>query len=84
MLSEELRKAGVAVSTGRDYIGIGRYDGREHLDFDCHDDHRIAMALSLFSTQTDISINGVECVSKSFPDYWKTLEVLGAKIIYEE
>ncbi|MBP5216386.1 MAG: 3-phosphoshikimate 1-carboxyvinyltransferase [Bacilli bacterium] len=84
MLSEELRKAGVAVSTGRDYIGIGRYDGIEHLDFDCHHDHRIAMALSLFSTQTDISIKGVECVSKSFPDYWKTLEVLGAKIIYEE
>ncbi len=84
MLAEELKKAGVHVSQGKDYIGIGRYEGAEHLRFDCRSDHRIAMALSLFSTQTDVEIEGAECVAKSFPAYWKTLEALGGKITYEE
>lgn len=83
-MAEELEKAGVEVSLGQNYVGIGRYQGKEHLSFDGHNDHRIAMALSLFSTKTDVSISGAECVSKSFPDYWEVLERLGGEVTYEE
>lgn len=46
-----------------------------------HNDHRIAMSLSLLSTKFDISINDSECVSKSYPNYFSELKKLGAEII---
>ena len=36
-----------------------------------HNDHRIAMAFSLFATKQNISINNPECVEKSYPSYWE-------------
>ena len=41
------------------------------------------MALSIFSTLMDIKILDYQAVNKSYPSYFKDLESLGAKIIYE-
>jgi 3-phosphoshikimate 1-carboxyvinyltransferase len=44
-------------------------------------DHRIAMAFSLMGVACgDIIIDGAECVSKTYPEYWKTLRALGVNI----
>ena len=45
-----------------------------------HNDHRIAMSLSLLSTMFDIEIDGAECVKKSFPNYFDKLKQLGGRI----
>jgi 3-phosphoshikimate 1-carboxyvinyltransferase len=48
---------------------------------DTHDDHRIAMAFSLIGVACGgIVINGAECVSKTYPEYWDTLRNLGVKL----
>jgi 3-phosphoshikimate 1-carboxyvinyltransferase len=53
---------------------------------DSFNDHRIAMAFSILgvaaggAATSGITINGAECVSKTFPEYWKTIRNLGVKI----
>jgi 3-phosphoshikimate 1-carboxyvinyltransferase len=49
------------------------------------DDHRIAMAFGVLGALTEeTTIIGAECVAKTFPDFWKTLADLGAKIDINE
>ncbi len=45
-------------------------------------DHRIAMAAAIASTvcQSPVTILGAECVSKSYPAFWKEFTRLGGKI----
>ena len=47
---------------------------------DSHNDHRIAMALSLLCTRTGGEIHCAEAVRKSFPDYWQKLQSLGIDV----
>ena len=48
---------------------------------DTKNDHRIAMAFSLLGAAAGgITMEGAECVSKTYPDYWNTLHRLGGKI----
>ena len=47
---------------------------------DSHNDHRIAMALSLLCTRTGGEIHCAEAVRKSFPDYWDRLRMLGINV----
>ncbi|MBN2662638.1 MAG: 3-phosphoshikimate 1-carboxyvinyltransferase [Bacteroidales bacterium] len=42
-----------------------------------YNDHRIAMACSLFSKEKIISINDKTCVEKSYPNFWNEYEKLG-------
>ena len=52
---------------------------------DSHNDHRVAMALAMASLKTkgDIVIRNAECVTKSFPDFWRVFEALGGDVSYE-
>ena len=49
---------------------------------DSHNDHRIAMMAAIAATRCEnpVTINGAECVSKSYPDFWEEYENLGGKI----
>lgn len=49
---------------------------------DSKGDHRIAMAAAIASTvcQKNVTILGAECVSKSYPNFWKEFTRLGGKI----
>lgn len=42
-----------------------------------HNDHRIAMACSLFLKEKNFSINNKTCVEKSYPNFWNEFEKLG-------
>lgn len=44
--------------------------------FKSFDDHRIAMACSIFASQKDIEIDDEKVVVKSFPDYWQMFKQL--------
>lgn len=82
-LEEGLAKLGRKIEVGESTMTIpaGKPFTRESLDgvgvIDSHDDHRIAMAFgSLKVLNPSIEVTNPECVSKSFPDFWKMLQRL--------
>lgn len=66
-------------------LGGGKPKGAE---IDSHKDHRMAMAFTAAAIEAEgeTVINGAECVSKSYPDFFSNMKKLGAdiKIIEEE
>ena len=75
----ELRKTGIQVDSGRDYLSI--QGGQPHgAIIETHDDHRMAMSMALLGIKTSgIQINNAEVVEKSFPLYWQFMENIGLK-----
>ena len=47
-----------------------------------HNDHRIAMALSVaaLGSRGDVMIEGAECVSKSYPNYFEEMRTIGMEV----
>ncbi len=79
-LSEGLERMGIDVTEEEDRLIIIGSTPRGSV-IDSKDDHRIAMAFSIIGTVTgDTTINGAECVSKTYPEFWDTLKNLGGKV----
>ena len=83
-MAQELEKFGVESEIDENSVKI----------FDCalktplqplsaHNDHRIVMALSFLACITGGRINGAQAVSKSFPQFFETLQSLGAEVQIE-
>jgi 3-phosphoshikimate 1-carboxyvinyltransferase len=48
---------------------------------DSYGDHRIAMAFGVLGAALGgITIDGAECVAKTFPDFWETLKSVGVEL----
>ena len=48
---------------------------------DAKGDHRVAMAFSILSSVAgETIIDGAECVSKTFPQFWDILKSIGGKV----
>ncbi len=80
-MAQEMAKCGVQLVLEENRITVPAasiHTPSEPLD--SHNDHRIAMALSLLCTRTGGEIRGAEAVRKSFPDYWDRLRSLGIQI----
>lgn len=84
-LISEFSKMGLDIKEQDDLLIIkgGDLKGAE---LDAHNDHRIAMALSIAALRADgaTTINGIESVNKSYPGFFKDLSTLGAKIKIDE
>ncbi|MFB6346448.1 MAG: 3-phosphoshikimate 1-carboxyvinyltransferase [bacterium] len=78
--AEELRKTGVDVETGEEYIAVtGTVDESRSQELYAHGDHRLAMSFSILAlTVGNITVNGVECVAKSYPNFYRDLSSLNA------
>jgi 3-phosphoshikimate 1-carboxyvinyltransferase len=77
----ELNKLNIKTEVGDDKIVI--YGGRPlGAEINAHNDHRLAMSLSLAAlfTEGGSIINGAEAVSKSYPQFFSDLLKLGAKV----
>ena len=75
----ELNKAGLEYEVKNDSIYIqGKESYKDGIIFESHNDHRITMALTIFSILTNgtNTINNVECVNKSYPTFFLDLEKL--------
>jgi len=48
--------------------------------FSSHNDHRMCMSLAPFALLFDIQLEGVETVSKSFPNFWDEMRKIGFTI----
>jgi 3-phosphoshikimate 1-carboxyvinyltransferase len=81
VMAEALRLMGASITEYPD--GLTIYESPlQGASLSCHADHRIAMALSVagLSATGSTLIHGVECVSKSFPNFFPMLKQLGAKV----
>ncbi|MDQ1913466.1 3-phosphoshikimate 1-carboxyvinyltransferase [Paenibacillus sp. GD4] len=76
----ELRKLGIRVEERMD--GLTVYPGQPKAAvLETHDDHRMAMALSLIGARSEgIRLMDPGCVSKTCPDYFERLAALGIGI----
>lgn len=74
-LSEELKKLGVVVEELKDGMNIFGGSTFHAGNFKSHGDHRIAMSLSIAALKADgpSVIEDVDCVSTSFPNFFKLL-----------
>ena len=70
-MATELRKLGVEVEEGHDYIRVTPGAVLQHAAIDTYNDHRIAMCFSLVSlSDTPVTINDPGWTAKTFPDYF--------------
>ena len=78
VMAEELRKFGVFVRCMENEILVEKGTLRKPKTvLNGHNDHRIAMALSVLCTLTGGSIEGAECVKKSYPGFFEDMKKLG-------
>jgi 3-phosphoshikimate 1-carboxyvinyltransferase len=78
-LEQELSRMGISVRTGADWIEIE--GGRPHgAVINTYEDHRMVMSFAIAGAVVEgLHIAGAAAVSKSFPEFWTTLEQAGAK-----
>ena len=80
-ISSELKKCGAKIDILDNEIIVNKSNlSKPSSSFDSHNDHRIAMSLSLLSSEFDIVIENSECVKKSYPEYFEDMRMLGANI----
>lgn len=73
--AENLRRLGVEVGTGHDWIEI--QPGSPHTaEISCHHDHRIAMAFSIAGLRVPggVNLDDPGCVKKTFPAFHRVLQ----------
>lgn len=81
-MATELRKLGVGVETGADWLKVIPVDKMQDAVIDTYDDHRMAMCFSLASLNSaskkgvNIRINDPRCVAKTFPDYFQAFSAI--------
>lgn len=84
-MAKELAKFGATVESGENRVTVhanGLHAPGAALD--SHNDHRIAMALSVIATKYGGTVSGCEAVAKSMPDFYKKLATLGGKVELSE
>jgi len=82
-VKEGLQRMGIPVREERDtmYITGARPSG---CVIDSKGDHRIAMAFSILGVLAgDTVIEGAECVTKTYPDFWAVLKSLGGEVVLD-
>lgn len=84
-MKEELSKMGAHINIGENSVTVEK--GRLHAPTEpllSHNDHRIAMALSVALTKYGGYITDAGAVRKSMPDFYDKLTQLGAEVIFDE
>ncbi len=80
-LDTELSKLGADITVSdKDLILRPSDQMNKDVAIDTYNDHRMAMAFAPLAMKTSIYINDAEVVSKSYPDFWKDLEILDVTI----
>ena len=78
----ELRKIGVEVKTGPDFIEVGELppgalNASEDVDIETYHDHRMAMSFAVLGTRLgNLNILDPEVVGKTYPRFWDDLAKL--------
>ncbi|CVH78782.1 3-phosphoshikimate 1-carboxyvinyltransferase [Clostridiales bacterium CHKCI006] len=80
-VAHELNAMGAKITVAPDGLSIEGVDHLHGAQVDAHQDHRIAMMLSIAAclAQGETILNGAECVAKSWPQYFTVFRQLGGK-----
>lgn len=77
----ELGKLGANIRVTENCLAIQPCRNIGSATVDSHNDHRIAMMLSVLGLSSEtLTIKGCECVSKSYPEFFDVLKHLGGKV----
>ena len=80
-LKKELSKLGAVISVTNDSLHL--YPSKSFLSNQIvatYNDHRMAMAFAPLAIKMNLSIENAEVVSKSYPNFWSDLKILGFEI----
>ena len=75
----ELRKIGVKIKTGPDFIEVGELtpgalNATEEIDIETYHDHRMAMSFAVLGTRMgNLNILDPDVVGKTYPRFWEDL-----------
>jgi 3-phosphoshikimate 1-carboxyvinyltransferase len=80
--TRELRKLGVTVEEGPDYMVIepfGAHSIPSRVEIETYHDHRIAMSFGVLGSRLPgLRILDPGCVAKTYPNFWKDWELARA------
>ena len=80
-MAKELNKFGIIVKEDLNNVIIDNSNlHASNEELDGHNDHRIVMALSMMASIYGATINGVEAVNKSYPDFFEKIQRLGIEV----
>lgn len=80
-MAKELGKCGIALQIFENEILVPA--GNLHApaeEIESHNDHRIAMAMSVILSRVGGTLTGGEAVAKSYPDFYKVIKSLGIEV----
>ena len=79
-MARELAKVGATIVEGNDFLEISPPQRWQPATIETYDDHRMAMCFALCSLAgVPITINDPNCVSKTFPEYFREFERLARR-----
>ncbi|MCY4464887.1 MAG: 3-phosphoshikimate 1-carboxyvinyltransferase [Chloroflexi bacterium] len=83
VMAQELRKLGAVIEEREDGFRIAGPQSLSGGQVDGHDDHRIAMSLTVagLSSAEGATITDAACAGDSFPGFAETLQRLGARLV---
>ena len=80
-MHEELQKLGGGLIFGDNRIIVPKQElENKGMTISGHNDHRIVMAMSIVLSKTGGTIEGIEAVRKSYPNFFEDIKGLGAKV----
>lgn len=83
-MQTELSKFGVDIIVNEDEIIIPKTEIKTPKEIlNCHNDHRIAMALAILCSKVGGTLENAQCVKKSYPEFFDDIKTLGIKIQVE-
>ena len=79
----ELKKMGADIVVNEDGLTINGSHTLKGTTIDPHNDHRIAMSCTVAALGAvgETKIQNVECINKSYPQFFNDLRVLGANVV---
>jgi 3-phosphoshikimate 1-carboxyvinyltransferase len=82
-ISTELKKMGADITVNEDGLTINGGSKLQGATVDPHNDHRIAMACAVaaLGAEGKTKIQNVECINKSYPQFFSDLRLLGANVV---
>ena len=81
-ISTELKKMGADIKVNEDSLIIKGSRSLKGANINPHNDHRIAMACTIaaLGASGETIIHDIECINKSYPQFFNDLQTLGANI----
>ena len=82
-ISAELKKMGAEITVNEDGLTINGGNRLHGATVNSHNDHRIAMACAVaaLGAEGKTKIQNVECINKSYPQFFSDLRMLGANVV---